>query len=64
MKAIRFHEYGGPDVLREEDIAEPEAGPGHEQRKHRQGCPHARRKKPDAKHCREPVKLDRLDPID
>lgn len=28
MKAIRFHEYGGPEVLREEDIAEPEAGPG------------------------------------
>ncbi len=28
MKAIRFHEYGGPEVLREEDIADAEPGPG------------------------------------
>ncbi len=28
MKAIRFHEYGGPDVLRYEDAPKPEPGPG------------------------------------
>lgn len=28
MKAIRFHEYGGPEVLRYEDAPEPEIGPG------------------------------------
>jgi NADPH2:quinone reductase len=28
MKAIRVHELGGPDVLRYEDIPQPEAGPG------------------------------------
>jgi NADPH:quinone reductase-like Zn-dependent oxidoreductase len=28
MKAIRFHEYGGPEVLREEDIADAKPGPG------------------------------------
>ena len=28
MRAVRFHEYGGPDVLREEDVAEPAPGPG------------------------------------
>ena len=28
MKAVRFHEYGGPEVLRYEDIPEPEPGPG------------------------------------
>ena len=28
MKAVRFHEYGGPEVLQVEDIAEPEPGPG------------------------------------
>lgn len=28
MRAIRQHEFGGPEVLRLEDIAEPEAGPG------------------------------------
>lgn len=28
MKAIRVHEYGGADVLRVEDVAEPTAGPG------------------------------------
>jgi len=28
MKAIRFHEYGGPEVLRYEDAPKPEAGPG------------------------------------
>ncbi len=28
MKAVRFHEYGAPDVLRCEDVPEPEPGPG------------------------------------
>jgi NADPH:quinone reductase-like Zn-dependent oxidoreductase len=28
MKAIRFHAYGGPDVLLYEDAPKPEAGPG------------------------------------
>jgi len=28
MKAIRFHEYGGPEVLRYEDVDDPAAGPG------------------------------------
>jgi NADPH:quinone reductase-like Zn-dependent oxidoreductase len=28
MKAVRFHEHGGPDVLRYEDAPDPEAGPG------------------------------------
>ena len=28
MKAVRFHEFGGPEVLRYEDIPEPEPGPG------------------------------------
>jgi NADPH2:quinone reductase len=28
MRAVRFHEYGGPDVLRVEDVAVPEPGPG------------------------------------
>ncbi len=28
MKAAIFHEYGGPEVIRIEDISEPEAGPG------------------------------------
>ena len=28
MKAVRFHEHGGPDVLRYEDAPDPEIGPG------------------------------------
>ncbi len=28
MKAVRFHEYGDPDVLRLEDVPDPEPGPG------------------------------------
>ena len=28
MRAVRFHEYGGPDVLRHEDVDEPVAGAG------------------------------------
>jgi NADPH:quinone reductase-like Zn-dependent oxidoreductase len=28
MKAVRIHEYGGPEVLRYEDAPRPEAGPG------------------------------------
>ncbi|WP_432841052.1 NADP-dependent oxidoreductase [Dactylosporangium sp. CA-092794] len=28
MKAVRFHEYGDPDVLRYEDVAQPVPGPG------------------------------------
>jgi NADPH:quinone reductase-like Zn-dependent oxidoreductase len=28
MKAVRFHEYGGPEVLKYEDAPKPEAGPG------------------------------------
>lgn len=28
MKAVRIHQFGGPDVLKYEDAAKPEAGPG------------------------------------
>lgn len=28
MKAVRFHEYGGPEVLRYEDVEQPEPGTG------------------------------------
>src|SRR4051812_21027173 len=28
MRAVRFHEYGGPEVLTVEDAPEPHAGPG------------------------------------
>ena len=28
MKAVRYHEHGGPDVFRVEDVPEPTAGPG------------------------------------
>src|SRR5579871_5059631 len=28
MRAVRFHEYGGEDVLRLDDVPTPEAGPG------------------------------------
>ena len=28
MKAVRFHEYGGPEVLRYEDVEQPVPGPG------------------------------------
>ena len=28
MKAMRFHEYGGPDVLRYEDVEQPTPGAG------------------------------------
>ena len=28
MKAIRFHEFGGPEVLKLEDVPDPEPGPG------------------------------------
>ncbi|MEU4746097.1 alcohol dehydrogenase catalytic domain-containing protein, partial [Actinosynnema sp. NPDC023658] len=28
MKAVRFHEYGTPDVLRYEDVEQPVPGPG------------------------------------
>ena len=28
MKAIRIHEFGGPEVLKYEDIPEPHPGPG------------------------------------
>ncbi len=28
MKAIRFHEHGGPCVLRYEEVPDPEVGPG------------------------------------
>ncbi|QFZ17804.1 NADP-dependent oxidoreductase [Saccharothrix syringae] len=28
MKAVRFHEYGDPDVLRHEDVEQPVPGPG------------------------------------
>src|SRR5258708_30714837 len=28
MKAIRFHEYGGPEVVRCKDVDRPEPGPG------------------------------------
>jgi hypothetical protein len=28
MKAVRFHEYGGIDVLRVEEVARPVPGPG------------------------------------
>ena len=29
MKAVRFHEHGGPEVLRFEDAPDPELQPGH-----------------------------------
>src|SRR5581483_9530907 len=28
MKAVRVHEFGGPEILRYEDVALPEPGPG------------------------------------
>src|SRR5262249_44788131 len=28
MKAIRIHEYGGPEVLRREEVPDPQPGPG------------------------------------
>ncbi|MED7924429.1 NADP-dependent oxidoreductase [Nonomuraea sp. LP-02] len=28
MKAVRFHEYGGPEVLRQEEVEQPVPGPG------------------------------------
>ncbi|MCH7921902.1 MAG: zinc-binding dehydrogenase [Nitrospinae bacterium] len=28
MRAVRFHEFGGPEVLRLEEVEEPESGPG------------------------------------
>ena len=28
MRAVRFHEYGGDDVLRLEEVPEPAVGPG------------------------------------
>ena len=28
MKALRFHQYGGPEVLVYEDVPVPEPGPG------------------------------------
>ena len=28
MKAVRFHQHGGPEVLRLEDVADPSIGPG------------------------------------
>ena len=28
MKAIRVHEFGGPEVMRLEDVSDPTAGPG------------------------------------
>ena len=28
MKVVRFHEFGGPEVLRYEDVDEPSPGPG------------------------------------
>ena len=28
MKAVRFHQHGGPEVLRYEDAPEPELNPG------------------------------------
>ena len=28
MKAVRFHQHGGPEVLRYEDVPEPDPGPG------------------------------------
>lgn len=28
MKAIRLHEFGGPEVLRYDDVPVPEPGPG------------------------------------
>lgn len=34
MKAIRFHEYGGPEVLRVEDLDPGEPGPGEAQLRH------------------------------
>jgi len=34
MKAIRFHETGGPEVLRLEELALPEPGPGQARVRH------------------------------
>ena len=28
MKAIRIHEFGGPEVMKYEDVPEPQPGPG------------------------------------
>src|SRR5499426_783436 len=28
MRAVRFHQHGGPDVLRYEEVPDPEPGPG------------------------------------
>lgn len=28
MKAVRFHQFGGPEVLRYEDVEQPVPGPG------------------------------------
>ena len=28
MKAVRFHQHGGPEVLRYEDAPDPQLGPG------------------------------------
>ncbi len=28
MRAVRIHEYGGPEVLRTEEVPMPEPGPG------------------------------------
>ena len=28
MKAVRIHEFGGPEVLKYEDVPEPQPGPG------------------------------------
>ncbi|MBT3932104.1 MAG: NADP-dependent oxidoreductase, partial [Rhodospirillaceae bacterium] len=28
MKIVRFHEFGGPEVLRVENVPDPEPGPG------------------------------------
>ena len=38
VKAVRFHEYGGPEVLRYEDVEQPVPGPG------RCGCASRRRR--------------------
>lgn len=29
MKAVRFHQHGGPETLKFEEVADPEPGPGH-----------------------------------
>jgi hypothetical protein len=41
MLALLFEEYGGPDVLRMGEVAEPHAGPGQDQV--RCGSPSGRR---------------------